>query len=578
MSSLGGRTESPRERRRRQARLRVVMAVFAAGFLSIGIRLVDMVDITSEIVAAEVQSPSTAPDTRRVEIVDRRGALLATNIVTLSVIGDPSRIPDHGYAASALARKLDGVDEAELLKRFERGGRFAWIKRHISPREQMIVQELGIPGVGFDSSEKRVYPNGRMASHLLGFVDIDNQGLAGIEYGQQSRLVGGAESGKGPVATTLDLRVQMAVRNELAAAVREFRALGGCGYVLDVKRRELVAMVSLPDFDPNHAELSPPTSRRNRCIGEVYELGSLFKLITAAMALESHQVTMTDRFNASKPLRIGRHTINDDHAKARWLSMPEVIAFSSNIGTAQMAAKAGGPEAQKVFLERLGLFAKPKLEIPGSETPLLPRRWIEIVSATVSYGHGIAVSPLQFGEAVAALIDDGRFERAHILPVSDDFVRSGDPVVSPEVSQALRWLMWLTVAHGTSTKAQADGYLVGGKTGTADKVAPGGRGYLRNSVISSFLGAFPINDPHYIVMVSLDEPQGNERTFGYRYAGWTAAPAVSEIIKSIGPLLKVAPVSPTAEAQMTSQLRIMPTINGRTKREEDGFEVIRPTR
>lgn len=555
-----------------------MMAVFAAGFASIGIRLIDMVDIGSEIVAAEVPVPSSAPDPRRAEITDRRGALLATNIVTLSVIGDPSKIPDHAYAAKMLALNLDGLEEADLLRRFERGGRFAWIKRHISPREQMIVQELGIPGIAFDSSEKRVYPNGRLASHMLGFVDIDNQGLAGIEHGQQAQLVGGPEAGKEPLALALDLRVQMAVRDELAAAVSEFRALGGCAYVMDAKTRELVAMVSLPDFDPNHAELSPLTARRNRCVGEVYELGSVFKLITAAMALESHQVEMTDRFNASKPLKIGRHTINDDHAKQRWLSMPEVIAFSSNIGTAQMAAKAGGPEAQKAFLERLGLFSRPNLGIPGTETPLVPRRWIEIVSATVSYGHGIAVSPLQFGEAIATLIDDGRFERAQILPVSAIHQREGEPVVSPEVIDAIRWLMWLTVTHGTSTKAQAAGYLVGGKTGTADKVAEGGRGYKRNSVIASFLGAFPINDPRYLVMVSLDEPQGNERTFGYRYAGWTAAPVVSEIIKSIGPLLKVDPVDPLAEAQMTSQLRIMPTINGRTKDEEDGFEIIRTAR
>lgn len=566
------------ELRRRVTRLRLVMAVFALAFASIGFRLVDILDFATDTSAAEMARTDNGPDPRRAAILDRRGALLATNIETLSVIGDPQKIPDPVAAARRLSENIQGIDKAQLLKRFQRGGRFAWIKRHISPREQKIIQELGIPGIGFQKSEKRVYPNGRMASHILGFVDIDNQGLAGIEFGKQEALVGGKDLGKADLSLALDLRVQMAVRNELAKAVAAFRALGGCAYVMDVESRELVAMASLPDFDPNKPELSPPNARRNRCVGEVYELGSLFKLFTVAMALESRTVSMTDRFNASQPLKIGRHTINDDHAKKRWLTVPEVIAFSSNIGTALMAAKAGGSEAQKLFLERLGLFDKPELEIPGTETPLLPRRWIDIVSATVSYGHGIAVSPLQYGEAVAALIDDGLFERVHILPSENDHIREGEPVVSPTTIDALRWMMWLTVEHGTSTKGKAEGYLVGGKTGTADKVAENGRGYKRNAVISSFLGAFPMDDPRYVVMVSLDEPQGNKSTYGYRYAGWTAAPAVSEIIAAIGPLLNVPPVSPASVEAMTSRLRIMPTINGRTHKEEDGFEIIRAPR
>lgn len=578
MAKFVAAAEKRIEAKRTAARLRFVAALFMLAFLVVGFRLVDIAGPNGEAIATASAALSTDPDPKRADVVDRRGVLMATNIATLSVVADPQLVPNHRRAAKLLAANLDDLDEATLYKQLSRNNRFAWIKRHVSPREQMIVQDLGIPGVSFLNSEKRVYPNGRLASHIVGFVDVDNQGLAGMEQAQQEHLVGGGEAGKQPLELSLDMRVQAVVHDALANAVDAFRALGGCAYVLDVRSREMVAMVSLPDFDPNAPTLAPPEARRNRCIGEVYELGSMFKLVNTAMALETGSVSMTERFNASKPLQIGRHKIRDDHAKLRWLSLPEIVAFSSNIGSVLMAVQAGGAEMQKAFLGALGLFERPKLAIAGTEAPLLPPRWIEIVSATVSYGHGIAVSPLQFGEAVAALVGDGRFERTHFLPRDPSLERMSEPVVSPQVTEWLRWLMWLTVAKGTSTKAAAEGYLVGGKTGTADKVAENGRGYQRGAVISSFLGAFPIHDPQYLVMVSLDEPQGNADTQGYRYAGWTAAPSVAEIIRAIGPLLGVQPVSPEVRERMEAQLRIMPTINGRTQREEDGFEFVGPTR
>ncbi|MCB2054865.1 MAG: penicillin-binding protein 2 [Geminicoccaceae bacterium] len=564
----------------------VVGFVFAAAFLSLGIRLVDLATrapleaarSSTRGAALAAEGVSDVPDPRRADIVDRQGHLLATNIVTLSVTADPAKVLDARRTAVALAGALDGVDEADLLRRLERGGRFVWVKRHISPREQAAIQDLGLPGVAFTDSEMRAYPNGNLVSHVLGFVDIDNQGLAGLEYGLQRDLVGGEAEGKEPLRLALDLRVQEVVHDQLARAVTDFRALGGCALVLDVHSRELVSLVSLPDFDPNHPERAPADARTNRCTGNVYELGSVFKIVTSAMALESGRVSLYDRFDASEPLKIGRHTIRDDHGKWRVLAVPEIFAFSSNIGTAQMAFAAGGPAVQQPFLESLGLTDKPKLDIPETQAPLVPAKWIDIVSATVSYGHGIAVAPLQFAESVAALVGDGRFARTRFLDAGEGAAPSGPRVVSEETVQAMRLLLWLTVDRGTGTNGHTQGYLVGGKTGTADKPADDRRGYERGAVIASFVGAFPIDQPRYVVMVTLDEPQGNDSTFGWRYGGWTAAPVVADIVAIAGPLLGVEPTRPAIEASFDRQMHTIPVVNGRTHREEEGFEVVRLAR
>ena len=574
-------SEPMRQERRREpwrGRLTLVSVMFAVVFVSVGLRLVDLAT-REPLQGSTWRESSEAPDARRASILDRRGELLAANIATLSVVADPAKVIDTRATATALTSALEGIDGADLLRRLERGGRFAWVKRHISPREQMAVQALGLPGVAFRDSEMRVYPKGRLVSHVLGFVDVDNQGLTGIEYGLQDALVGGAEAGNEPVALALDIRVQEAARRTLLSAVKEYRALGGCAIVLDARSRELLSLVSLPDFDPNHPQLAPADARTNRCTGNVHELGSMLKIVTTAMALESGEVKLTDRFDASKPLTVNGHKIRDDHGKWRMLTVPEVFAFSSNIGTVQMAFEAGGAAAQKPFLEALGLTEKPVLAIPETQKPILPAKWPPITSATVSYGHGIAVSPLQFAEAATALLVDGRLKRTAFLRRDDagpsEPSAEDDPViVSESTIRDLRWLSWLTVQHGTGTHARTAGYLMGGKTGTADKPSADRRGYRRGAVIASFFGAFPIHDPRYLVLVVLDEPQGNEATFGYRYGGWTAAPVVAEIARRTGPLLGVAPTSGEVSRALEQRLRVVPAVNGRTHREEEGFEAV----
>lgn len=560
------------------ARLRLLAVCFVLAFASIGLRLVDMAGASSRTVATTPRAAEEGIELRRAAILDRNGELLAGNIVTLSVIGDPLLMNDPEATAIELARVLDGVDAAELSRRFARGGRFAWVKRQISPTEQAAVLELGLPGVNFEPGERRVYPRGREAAHVLGFVGIDNQGLAGIEFGMDEALQGGTALGKPDLALSIDRRVQRIAHAATTAGVERFGALGACTIILDVVTREIVAMVSLPDYDPNSPERARPEQRRNRCIGDVYELGSLFKVISAAMALESGAVSIYDRFDATESIKIGRHRIRDYHGHQRWLSMPEVFAFSSNVGTVKMTFAAGGADAQKPFLDGLGLLQRPVLEVPETAKPLVQERWPDIVAATVSYGHGISVSPLQFTEAVAALVSDGKRIPASFLRRDPANLPDGPRVVSEQTINDLRWLLWLTVERGTGGNGGVDGYMVGGKTGTADKPTGGRRGYDGRAVISSFIGVFPVDAPRYAVLTMLDEPQGDARTYGYRTGGWTAAPVVSRIIAQAGPLLGVPPESPAIAASFADRLQVMPVMNGRTKRMEDGFAAASLTR
>ncbi len=563
-------------------RLRFLAVCFALAFISIGLRLVDMATAEQRTATPSPRGTEEGIELRRAAILDRNGELLASNIVTLSVIGDPLLMNDPEAAAIALARVLDGVDAAALNARFARGGRFAWVERQISPAEQAAVLELGLPGIGFELGERRVYPRGREAAHVLGFVGIDNQGLAGIEYGLDEAMRGGAALGKPDIALSIDRRVQRIAHAATRTGVDRFAAGGACTIVLDIQTREVLALVSLPDYDPNRAERAPPQARRNRCTGDVHELGSLFKVVSAAMALESGEVSIYDRFDASEQLRIGRHSIRDFRGHQRWLSLPEVFAFSSNIGTVKMTFAAGGSEAQKPFLETLGLFDRPELELPETTRPLVQERWPDIVAATVSYGHGISVSPLQFVEAVATLAGDGKRLPATFLRRDPEtlpaLLETAPTVVSERTIKDLRWLLWLTVEHGSGVNAAVAGYLVGGKTGTADKPTGSRRGYDGRAVLSSFVGVFPAHDPRYVVLSMLDEPQGDDRTYGYRTGGSIAAPVVSRIIAQAGPLLGVPKAAAEIEAAFTDRLEIMPVMNGRTRRMEDGFAAASLTR
>jgi cell division protein FtsI (penicillin-binding protein 3) len=524
-----------------RARLRVVAAVFALAFLSIGLRLLDMVGWQAEgearvVVAGRGEEPAATPAVvSRADIVDRNGLVLATNLRVPGVHADPFKLADKADAARRLAAILPGVDATELQRRFETGRRFAWVKQRITPAEQEAVLELGLPGVEFSVAQHRVYPKGNLASHVTGFVSVDGVGLAGIERAEHEQL----SRGGGPLALSLDLRIQQIAREELMDAYRRFRAIGANAIVYDIVTGELLSMVSLPDFDPNRVGNVQGIQYLNRNLGEAYELGSVFKILAIAAVLDTGKIKLGDKFDATGKLQIGRFRIGDDHAKNKWLSVSEIFEYSSNIGTARMAFAAGGGPLLEAFFRKVGFYGPPAIEIDEVVRPRVPKRWADVTVATTSFGHGISVTPLQFVDAVGGIARDGTRIEPTLLKRDPNDLPPRTRIVSERTAAMLRWLMWLTVEHGTGTRAKLASYAIGGKTGTADKPSRGG--YSRDRVLASFIGAFPIDDPRYLVFVSLDEPKGDSSTYGLRYGGWTAAPVVAAIIDRIGPILGVPP-------------------------------------
>jgi cell division protein FtsI (penicillin-binding protein 3) len=548
-----------------RGRLRIVAAVFALGMVALGARMVDLALPTGHPAVAAVTAPVVVQRHRRADILDRNGVLLATDYPKASVFADPAEVIDPAASARQLARALHGLDEATLRAKLSADGRFVWLKRHITDAEQREIIRLGLPGIRFRTELHRVYPQRALTAHIVGYVGVENQGLAGIERSFEERLTG--DVSQGPLVLTLDLGVQEVVRSELAAAVTRFKAKGGTGLVLDVATGEIVGMVSLPDFDPNRYQRATVEQRFNRNSQGSYELGSLFKLFTVAMALDAGVVDMTDGFDASRPFEMRPHRIHDFHAHQRWLSVPEIVAFSSNIGAARMADALGG-EGQRAYFGRFGLLDRHSIRLPEVGRPMVPSRWRPINTVTAAYGHGIAVSPLQVVDAVAGAICAQPPPAAHLVTEIVPTERAA-PLVSADTTAKLRWLMWLTVAEGTGTQAGVPGYLVGGKTGSADKVGRGG--YRGGGVMASFVAAFPIDRPRYVVLVTIDEPKGDAATYYQGTGGWTAAPTVGRIISRIGPLVGLPPVEPGAERWFRERLIQGQALNGRTHRSERSF-------
>ena len=517
-------------------RILVTGAMLMLAFGAISVRLIDIA------LFQDAQEPKTARATHtqamrmdRSDIIDRNGVLLATNLNTASLYANPRKIIDADDAARQLVLALPELREAEIARSLKTDRSFIWLRRNLTPRQQAKVNALGIPGIYFQSAETRVYPNGPMAAHVLGYVDIDNRGIAGIERSFDPSL----RDNNTPLRLTIDTRVQHALHSELARAKSEFDAIGAAGIIMDVNNGEVLAMASLPDFDPNNAGNALPDQLFNRMTLGVYELGSTFKIFTAAMALDYGVVKLSGGYDASEPIRISRFQIRDYHAKNRWLSVPEIFMYSSNIGAAKMAQDVG-TEAQQEFFGQLGMLRQANIELPEVGSPITPSPWRPVNTMTISYGHGMAVSPLQLASGVSAMVNGGLAHRATLIRKDSPEPLAGKRVISEKTSSEVRRLMRLVVDGGTGKNAAAEGYVVGGKTGTADKPANGG--YRRRALISSFVGAFPMHAPRYVVLVILDEPQGNKQTQGYATGGWVAAPTVKRLIERTAPLLGVRPV------------------------------------
>ncbi len=531
-----------------RTRLLAAGLVLTVAFLVVGLRLVGVSLLTEGLEPRTAAMPRvTAYESLRADIVDRNGVVLATTLPAASLYGNPRQIIDPGAAARRLAEVLPGIPERETATKLSSDRSFAWIRRKLTPRQQHEVNGLGIPGLYFQQEPDRVYPHGMLAAHVVGFAGMDNRGLAGIEQAFEQRLRGSAQ----PLELSLDLRVQHILSEELAVAMAEFEAVGATGLVLDAETGEVSAMVSLPSYEPSNPGGADSEALFNRASLGVYEMGSVFKIFTTAMALDRGAVGLRDGFDVSRPIRVARFTITDFKPKNRWLSIPEIFIYSSNIGSVRMAMEAG-TTAQQAFLEGLGLTRMPEFELPEVGQPMLPAPWREINTMTISYGHGLAVSPLQLVSAVAAVVNGGDLVPATLLKRRRSERVVVRRVLSPETSRDMRWLMRLAVQNGTGRLADAPGYLVGGKTGTADKL--NGRRYAKGARIASFVGAFPMDRPRYVVFAMLDEPKGTKATHGYATGGWVAAPVVRRVIERMGPLLGIRPRGGDEEAGVDSHL------------------------
>lgn len=471
---------------------------------------------------------------RRADIVDRNGDLLATSVTVYSVFADPRAIGDAGLIASELATVLPDLDVERITARLSNNERaFAWIERGITPRQRQAVFALGLEGIGFREETRRAYPRGTLAGHVLGFAGADGQGLGGIEYALDDRLTGDQT----PLALSIDANVQFSLEAELSAAIGEYDAEAGAGIVMAAQSGEVLGMASWPPLDPHKAtDLgADDPALLDRASGAVYELGSIFKPLTVAGALDAGAIRPSDKFDVREPITIRGRQINDDHPIIGRPTAFEIIADSSNIGTVKIAWQLG-TRRQQEFFSSLGLFSRSTIELTGSARPLLPESFDDLYSATASYGHGIAVSPIAFASAFASLANAGETVSPTLL-LEPERKRSPKRVMAAPTANLVVRMLRQAVVDGTGERAEVGGYRVAGKTGTAEKPIPGG--YSEDENICSFAAIFPADSPEYVVLIVLDSPKaGTDRG---RTAAWNAAPTAGRVIERIAPILGVEP-------------------------------------
>lgn len=537
------------------ARSRLIggLLIFSLAYLLIAGRLV-FVTMTGD--GPEIQtSPTSSGDSvaSRADILDRNGTVLATSLPTVSLCADAKKIANPDEAAQRLIAVLPDLDAARVHEDLHGAKHCVMLKRHLTPKQSYEVNKLGIAGLEFRPDERRIYPAGEMTAHVVGYTDIDDNGIAGMEKELNKRLQEEPE----PVTLSVDLRLQSILRRELYNGMTNFSAVGAAGLIMDMSSGEVLAMTSLPDFDPQHPGTASDDAKFNRDTLGVYEMGSTFKIFNTAMALDSGLIHVGDAFDTVHALEIGGQSIKDFHPENRWLNVAEIFTHSSNIGSARMAQRMGGAR-QRAFLARLGLTEKSSIELPEVGSPLVPtaKEWGEATTMTAAFGHGIAVNSVQLAGAVATIVNNGIPVRPTLLKKSSynqANIDTTDSVITPRTSAMVRALMRLVVTKGTAKGAEVAGYMLGGKTGTADKLGANHH-YMANARLSSFIGVFPINNPKYLVFAMLDDPKGNAKTYGFATGGWTAAPVVSKVVAQIGPLLGMPPLPPEMETAAERQI------------------------
>lgn len=518
-----------------RGRLVLLSGIFVLCYIVVVARVVDLSLIRGELKKEDTVSyleaePAIEKSVRRADILDRNGIILARSLKTASLYADPVDIQDAPAIAKDLVKIFPDLSYGDVLQKLQSKKRFVWLKRNMTPDDQYKVLYLGHPGLSFKEEERRIYPQGPLTSHVVGYTSVDDHGLGGLESSFDKLLMDRPDA----LMTTIDVRIQHVLRREVMASMKKFSGVAGTGMVMDVNTGEILGAVSLPDFDPHDVSDKNKKALFNQLTLGVFEPGSTFKIFTTAAAIENAHAKMGTAFDVREPLKIGRFKISDYHAEKRILTLPEVFMHSSNIGSVKMAQMVG-TDGFKNFLSDLNLLRAPTLEIPEVGAPLVPKPWREIDTMTAAFGHGIAVSPLQLVAAASSLMNGGILVQPTLVldkTLGDKKSHKRDVrVVSEQTSHRMRQLMRLVVTHGTGANADVPGYNVGGKTGTAEKNS--GKGYDSNKRRSSFLAFFPIEAPKYAVYIMIDEPKGTKETYGYATAGWVAAPAVAKVIESM---------------------------------------------
>lgn len=470
---------------------------------------------------------------KRADILDRNGTIIATSLPTVNLYATPKKIINVKKAARELSKVLPELKYETVLRKLTSGSSFVYLKRNLTPSQQYQINYLGIPGLEFENGEKRIYPHKNLFAHLIGSTSVDNEGISGVEKQLDERLT----QSDIPLILSIDAGVQDTIREQLSAAIQKFEAAGAAAVLMDVKTSEVISLVSLPDFDPNLPVNPAARSQFNMVTKGVYEPGSVLKIFNAAMSLESGKVKVADKFDATQPLKLRYNVIKDYRGENRWLSVPEIMVHSSNIGSARMALRVGGAE-QRQFMEKIGFFDELKtFEIAEKAKPMVPKHWSESTIATVAYGYGLAVTPMHLITAFNSVVNGGIYHAPTVIKRSDQS-DTGYRVISYNTSKQMRDLLRLVVTDGSGKRANVLGYEVAGKTGTANKLAANGK-YANKKVRTAFIATFPVSDPKYAILVMMDEPQAIKETWGFTTSGWNTVPTTAKIIAAIAPQLNI---------------------------------------
>ena len=521
----------------RKIKLLICSLFLVMSFTTIGYRTISLASINKKNISStaykDIENNSFQKSLRG-NIYDRNKKLLATSISTLNLNINPQEILNINQTSTKLIKIFPRLKKEDLFEKLNSNKKHVNLLREISPREYVSLLNAGIEGLKIESKNKRIYPNNTLASHILGATDIDGKGIAGVEKKFDNQLQNGSD-----VTLSIHAGIQHITRTLLLDQIKRFEAKGGAGIIMNAKSGELLSIVSLPDYNANNYNSILNENLFNKATKGTYELGSTLKLITAAIAFESNLINENDVFDVSKPLKVSSKIINDFHPLNYAINIPEVIVHSSNIGSAKIAEKFGS-STQLKYLRSLGLMNKLSLEIPELGKPQVLMDKKVLSTMTISYGHGISITPMHLTSATGTIVNNG--VKVEPTLIKGKAQKKNELIISKETSIKMKSIMRLVVSNknGTAKKAEAPGYLIGGKTGTAEKINPSG-GYLKKENIVAFTGAFPMNDPKFILTIMIDNPKGQKFSYGYRTAGWVVAPVVKQLVTRVAPILGIKP-------------------------------------